>query len=57
MKWIELVRYWYPKHDASLRPSRPLRLIAENHHGTIDFDSVEDEGTTFMIMLPVINQG
>ncbi len=34
-----------------------VRQIVENHHGTIDFDSVVDEGTTFTIMLPVINQG
>lgn len=30
-----------------------VRQIIENHHGTIDFDSVENEGTTFTIMLPI----
>lgn len=33
-----------------------VRQIVENHHGTIDFDSVENEGTTFTIMLPIYNQ-
>ncbi|XOV65983.1 MAG: ATP-binding protein [Fluviicola sp.] len=33
-----------------------VRQIVENHHGTIDFDSVVDKGTTFTIMLPVANQ-
>lgn len=30
-----------------------VRQIVENHHGTIDFESVVDEGTTFTIMIPV----
>jgi signal transduction histidine kinase len=33
-----------------------VRQIVENHHGTIDFDSVVDKGTTFTIMLPVAKQ-
>ena len=30
-----------------------VRQIVENHHGTIDFDSEENVGTTFTIMLPL----
>jgi len=30
-----------------------VRQIVENHHGTIDFESTEGEGTTFTIMLPI----
>jgi signal transduction histidine kinase len=30
-----------------------VRQIVENHHGTIDFDSTENIGTTFTIMLPL----
>ena len=32
-----------------------VRQIVENHHGTIDFESTEGEGTVFTIMLPIIS--
>lgn len=33
-----------------------VRQIVENHHGTIDFESEVDQGTTFTIMIPVSTQ-
>ena len=32
-----------------------VKGVVEAHHGTIDVESVVDEGTTFRILLPVIN--
>ena len=33
-----------------------VRQIIENHRGTIDFNSMEGEGTTFIVLLPISSE-
>lgn len=47
------VPYFTTKSNGTGLGLAMVKQIIENHHGSIDFESVLDEGTTFILILPI----
>ena len=47
------VPYFTTKSNGTGLGLAMVKQIIENHHGTIDFETVLDEGTTFEVILPL----
>ena len=47
------VPYFTTKSNGTGLGLAMVKQIVENHHGSIDFDTIEGKGTTFFIKLPL----